>query len=101
MWPKQYQPIWAWCTESPCLCITETHPHQLQNQLQGCYTFRHNQVLRQLAIILERRGTTTKALFPHVPKQPSTISYVTASRKNIGKSGNSPPGHSRRLENES
>ncbi len=47
---------------------------------QGRYTWRHNQVLRQLAIILEGRRTTTNALLHPVPGFSKTTTFVRAGQ---------------------
>lgn len=64
--------------------ITETHPHWLQTSLShGHYTWWHSQVLRQLAIILERKRVTTHALPSPIPGFPSSSPFVKAGQNPV------------------
>ncbi|KAJ8410484.1 hypothetical protein AAFF_G00193880 [Aldrovandia affinis] len=69
------------------LC-TLSDPATLRHILTGCktslsqgrYTWRHNQVLRQLAITLEGRRTTNNALPPPMPRHSKTTPFVRAGQ---------------------
>ncbi|KAJ8385450.1 hypothetical protein AAFF_G00189020 [Aldrovandia affinis] len=68
---------------------------------QGRYTWRHNQVLRQLAITLEGRRTTNNAPLPQCldTQRPPFCKSRTTPSKAICKSGSNPPRHCPGLEN--
>ena len=76
-----------WFGEDPSCALCQT-PATLRHILTGCktslsqgrYTWRHNQVLRQLAITLEGRRTTNNALPAPMPGHPSTSSFVRAGQ---------------------
>lgn len=66
-------------------CPMCSSPGSLKHILAGCktsleqgrYTWRHNQVLRCLAGILERRRTTINALPAPSPKSTPTITFIS------------------------
>uniref|UniRef100_A0A3B1JD36 Reverse transcriptase domain-containing protein n=1 Tax=Astyanax mexicanus TaxID=7994 RepID=A0A3B1JD36_ASTMX len=76
-----------WFGEDPSCVLCQT-PATLKHILTGCktslaqgrYTWRHNQVLRQLAIFLEGRRTSTNALPPSVPGRISSTPFVKAGQ---------------------
>ncbi|KAJ8391909.1 hypothetical protein AAFF_G00083800 [Aldrovandia affinis] len=75
----------AWINIDYCYKMT---PATLRHILTGCktslsqgrYTWRHNQVLRQLAITLEGRRTTNNALPPPMPRHSKTTPFVRAGQ---------------------
>lgn len=73
-----------WFGEDPSHSLCQT-PATLRHSLTACktqgrYTWRHNQVLRQLAITLEGRRTTTNALPLSTPGFSNTTSFVKAGQ---------------------
>lgn len=78
---------YQWFGEDPSRALCQT-PATLSHILTGCktsvsqarYTWRHNKVLRQLAITLEGRRTTNNALLPPMPRHTNTISFVRAGQ---------------------
>ena len=76
-----------WLGEDPSCALCQT-PATLNHILTGCktslsqgrYTWRHNQVLRQLAITLEERRTTNNALPPLMPGHPNTTVFIRAGQ---------------------
>ncbi|XP_047436657.1 uncharacterized protein LOC125005378 [Mugil cephalus] len=76
-----------WLGEDPSCALCQT-PGTLRHILTGCktslsqgrYTWRHNQVLRQLAITLEERRSTTNALPPPMPRHSNTTTFVKAGQ---------------------
>ncbi len=76
-----------WVGEDPSCALCQT-PATLRHILTGCktslsqgrYTWRHNQVLWQLPIILETRRVTTNALPPYVPGLQNTTQLVKAGQ---------------------
>ncbi len=76
-----------WIGEDPSCPLCQI-PATLRHILVGCktslsqgrYTWRHNQVLRQLVIILEGRRTTTNALPPSTPEFPKATTFVRAGQ---------------------
>ncbi|KAJ8409931.1 hypothetical protein AAFF_G00209720 [Aldrovandia affinis] len=97
-----------WLGEDPSCALCQT-PATLRHILTGCktslsqgrYTWRHNQVLRQLAITLEGRRTTNNALPPQCldTQRPPFCKSRTTPSKAICKSGSNPPRHCPGLEN--
>ncbi len=76
-----------WIGEDPSCPLCQT-PATLRHILVGCkislsqgrYTWRHNQVLRQLAIILEGRRTTTNGLPPPMPGFSKATTFIRAGQ---------------------
>ena len=76
-----------WFGEDPSCALCQT-PATLRHILTGCksslsqgrYTWRHNQVLRQLAITLEERRSTTNALPPPMPRHSNTTTFVRSGQ---------------------
>ncbi|KAJ8362447.1 hypothetical protein AAFF_G00373990 [Aldrovandia affinis] len=76
-----------WFGEDPSCALCQTSA-TLRHILTGCktslsqgrYTWRHNQVLRQLAITLEGRRTTNNALPPPMPRHSKTTPFVRAGQ---------------------
>lgn len=76
-----------WFGEDPSCALCQT-PATLRHIFtgcktslsQGCYMWRHNHVLRQLAITLEGRRAITNALPPPTPRHSNTIPFVRAGQ---------------------
>ncbi|KAI2648768.1 Homeobox protein ceh-38 [Labeo rohita] len=76
-----------WIGEDPSCHLCQT-PATLRHILvgyktslsQGRYTWRHNQVLRQLAVILEGRRITNNVLPPPRPRFPEATAFVRAGQ---------------------
>ncbi|ROL50296.1 hypothetical protein DPX16_19100 [Anabarilius grahami] len=76
-----------WIGEDASCPLCQT-PATLRHILVGCktslsqghYTWRHNHVLRQLAIILEGRRTTTNALPPPTPGFSKATAFIRAGQ---------------------
>ena len=79
-----------WIGEDPACPLCQT-PATLRHILSGCkaslsqgrYTWRHNQVLRQLAVILEGRRTFVNALPSPVPGLSNTVPFVRAGQQPV------------------
>ena len=76
-----------WLGEDPSCALCQT-PATLRHILTNCktslsqgrYTWRHNQVLQQLASTLEGRRTTNNALPPLTSRHPNTTPFIRAGQ---------------------
>lgn len=79
-----------WLGEDPSCPLCQT-PATLRHILTGCktslsqgrYTWRHNQVLRQLAITLEGRRSSINALPPPTSRPSNTTPFVRAGQRPV------------------